>query len=67
MVEVVDSSIIHLIHGKNFCKCHNVPPPGTTIKIKKNFLSYGKSSKSKNKMLFYSTNILGPTSCQAFC
>jgi hypothetical protein len=28
-----DSSIlIYLIHCKNFCKCHNIPPPSTTIK-----------------------------------
>jgi hypothetical protein len=31
-VERVNSSIIYLIHCKNFCKCHNVPPPSTTIK-----------------------------------
>jgi hypothetical protein len=35
MMEEVNSSMIYLIHCKNFCKCHNVPPPGTTIKIKK--------------------------------
>jgi hypothetical protein len=29
----VNSSIIYLIYCKNFCKCHNVPPPSTTIKI----------------------------------
>jgi hypothetical protein len=28
-------SMIYLIHYKNFCKCHNVPPPSTTIKEKK--------------------------------
>jgi hypothetical protein len=28
----VNSSIIYLIHCKNFYKCHNVPPPSTTIK-----------------------------------
>jgi hypothetical protein len=27
-----DSSMKYLIHCKNLCKCHNVPPPGTTIK-----------------------------------
>jgi hypothetical protein len=27
--------MIYLIHGKNLCKCHNVPPPSTTIKEKK--------------------------------
>jgi hypothetical protein len=25
-VEGVNSRMIHLIHCKNFCKCHNVPP-----------------------------------------
>jgi hypothetical protein len=29
-----DSSMIYLIHCKNFCKYSNVPPPSTTI-IKK--------------------------------
>jgi hypothetical protein len=29
--EGVDSSMIYLIHCRNFCKCHNVPPPSTTI------------------------------------
>jgi hypothetical protein len=24
--------LIFLIQSKNFCKCHNVPPPSTTIK-----------------------------------
>jgi hypothetical protein len=28
----VNSSMIYLIDCKNFCKCHNVPPP-STIKI----------------------------------
>jgi hypothetical protein len=32
MVEGINSSMIYLIHYKNFCKCHNVPPPSTTIK-----------------------------------
>jgi hypothetical protein len=34
MVEGVNSSIVYLIYCKNFCKCHNVPPPSTTIKKK---------------------------------
>jgi hypothetical protein len=29
----VNSSMICLIYCKNFCKCHNVPPPSTIIKI----------------------------------
>jgi hypothetical protein len=31
----VNSSMIYLIHCKNFYKCHKVPPPSTTIKKKK--------------------------------
>jgi hypothetical protein len=33
-----NSSTIYLIYCKNFCKCHNVPPPSTTIFFKKIFL-----------------------------
>jgi hypothetical protein len=29
---VGDSSMIYLIHCKNFCKHHNVPPPSTRKK-----------------------------------
>jgi hypothetical protein len=29
-----------LIHFKNLCKCHNVPPPITTIKGKKDSFSF---------------------------
>jgi hypothetical protein len=28
------NSNIYLIHSKNLCKCHNVPPPSITIKEK---------------------------------
>jgi hypothetical protein len=34
MVEEVNSCMIYLIHCDNLCKCHNVPPPITTIKEK---------------------------------
>jgi hypothetical protein len=34
MKEGVNSSLIYLIHSKNFCKCHNVCPPSTIIKNK---------------------------------
>jgi hypothetical protein len=34
MVKGVNSSMIYSIYFK-FCKCHNVPPPSTTIKLKK--------------------------------
>jgi hypothetical protein len=27
--------VIYSIHCKNFCKCHNVPPPSITIKTNK--------------------------------
>jgi hypothetical protein len=30
----VNSSILYLMYCKNFCKCHNVPLPSTTIKRK---------------------------------
>jgi hypothetical protein len=33
--EGVNSSMIYLIHCKNICKWHNVPPPSTTIKKKR--------------------------------
>jgi hypothetical protein len=32
MVEEVKSCMVHLIHCKKLGKCHNVPPPITTIK-----------------------------------
>jgi hypothetical protein len=45
----VNSSMSYLIHGKNLCKCHNVPPPSATIKEKK---------KTKYVMImFFSSNI----------
>jgi hypothetical protein len=27
-----NSNMIYLIYCKNFCKCHNLPPPSITIK-----------------------------------
>jgi hypothetical protein len=32
MIEEVNSGMIYLICGRNFCKCHNVPSLSTTIK-----------------------------------
>jgi hypothetical protein len=32
VVEWVTSSMIYLIHCKNFCKCHNAPPYSIIIK-----------------------------------
>jgi hypothetical protein len=34
----LNSSVTYLIHCKNLCKCHNVPPPSTAIKRKKRIL-----------------------------
>jgi hypothetical protein len=41
LLEGMNSSKIYLIHYKNFCKCHNVPPLSTTIK-----------ENPKNEMIF---------------
>jgi hypothetical protein len=41
---MVSSNMMYLIQCKNFCKCHNVPPPSITIK-----------KKNKSKYLFNST------------
>jgi hypothetical protein len=35
MKERVNSTMIYLMYGKKFCKCHNVPPPSTTIILEK--------------------------------
>jgi hypothetical protein len=32
MIEGVNSCMIYLIYCKNFCKCHSVRTPSTTIK-----------------------------------
>jgi hypothetical protein len=34
MMEGVNSNMTYFIYHKNFCKCHNVPPPSTVIKNK---------------------------------
>jgi hypothetical protein len=51
-VEGVNSSVRYLIHCKNFCKCHNVPPPRITIKkldsIKQFLETCGKKAVVKN-------------------
>jgi hypothetical protein len=31
----VNSSMIYSVYTKNLCNCHNVPPPSTTIKVRK--------------------------------
>jgi hypothetical protein len=33
----VNLSMIYLIYCKNICKCHNEPPPSTTIKKENTF------------------------------
>jgi hypothetical protein len=44
IIKRVNSNMIYLIHYKNFCKCHNIPPPSTAkkekikIKINKPFI-----------------------------
>jgi hypothetical protein len=40
MAEGVNSSMIYLIHCKNSCKCHNVPPPSTAIKKQVNWFHF---------------------------
>jgi hypothetical protein len=35
MMEEMNSTMIYLLYCKNFCKCHNVLSPSTTIKKKK--------------------------------
>jgi hypothetical protein len=49
----VNSRMIYLVHCKNLCKCHNVPPPSTIIKGKKD--SYlGVKSPIYDKYLGFS-------------
>jgi hypothetical protein len=52
-LEGVNSSMIYLIHFKNFCKCHNVSPPSTIKKNKKiQALEYYIGSKISQLILF---------------
>jgi hypothetical protein len=39
MVERMNSSMTYLIHCKNFCKCHNVPPTQHNLKKKPYLIS----------------------------
>jgi hypothetical protein len=56
-----NSRMIYLIHCKNFCKCHNVPPPSTTIKKKKNTEKINRTSMigelSSNLSYIYNWNL----------
>jgi hypothetical protein len=36
-----------LIYCKNFCKCHNVSPPSTTIKKNTQYLLFWNSSRKQ--------------------
>jgi hypothetical protein len=45
--EGVNSSMIYSIYCKNFCGCHNVPSPNTTVKKKKK-KKKKKTCKKKN-------------------
>jgi hypothetical protein len=44
-VEGVNANMIYLIHGKNLCKCYNVPPPSTTVIKRKEHEIIGPSQK----------------------
>jgi hypothetical protein len=44
MMEEVNSSMIYLIQCKNFCKCHNVPWPSTTIKKKSQLFKFNMTN-----------------------
>jgi hypothetical protein len=46
--------MINLIYFKNFCKCHNIPPPSTTIK---KFLS---TKQTETMNLIYITLVTNP-------
>jgi hypothetical protein len=47
MVEGVNSSMIYLIQCKNFYKCHNVPPPDTIKKERKERRKEGRKERRK--------------------
>jgi hypothetical protein len=46
--------MVYLIHCKDLCKCHNVPPPSTTIKGKKS----GASGPSLGALFLEEINIV---------
>jgi hypothetical protein len=48
----VNSSMIHLRHCKNFCKCHNIPPSSTTIKRSQEVFMYISNIIVKNYINF---------------
>jgi hypothetical protein len=68
MMEGVNSNMIFLIHCKNFFKCHNVPPPSTTIKNKliKNYIS-GKKTHSVCKQSCHARTAMSPRACAHTC
>jgi hypothetical protein len=54
VVEGVNSNMIYLVHCKNLskCKCHNVLPPSTSIKEKKELFSVFKVHILVSSMLY---------------
>jgi hypothetical protein len=52
---VVNSSMMYLIYCKNLCKCHDVPPPSTTIKLLKNTNKMHLLFGAKNSTFIYSS------------
>jgi hypothetical protein len=54
MVKEVNSCVIYLIHCKNLCKGHNVPPPSKTIKEKRKYKnSYNRDLTRWSKVCFW--------------
>jgi hypothetical protein len=51
MVEEVNSCMIYMMHCNNLCKCHNVPPPITTI-MEKNSIRE-KERKGRGRIQSY--------------
>jgi hypothetical protein len=49
MVEEVNSCMIYLIHCKNLCECHNVPPSITTIKKKSSIKLYTHTHRDRER------------------
>jgi hypothetical protein len=42
--------MIYLMYCENFCKCYNVPPPSTTIKIKVKKKLYEPETNNKGNV-----------------
>jgi hypothetical protein len=61
MVEEVNSCMIHFICCRNLCKCHNVPPPITTIKEKNSQMYIILLKKGKANTWQFSLKICNAT------